>query len=81
MTENTTPAPAAARQLTPIQSIAQTLESDAMAPKIAAALGGTGISPERFTRAALAALSRPEAKYSHLDYERDLFDIIMLLAA
>ncbi|WP_296643028.1 RecT family recombinase [Roseinatronobacter sp.] len=49
--------------ISPIQSISKTLDSEAFAPKIAASLDGTGISPERFKRAALAALSRPEAAY------------------
>lgn len=51
------------RPPSPIQVISQTLESEAFAPKIAASLDGTGISAERFKRAALAALSRPEAAY------------------
>jgi recombination protein RecT len=47
---------APARQLTPIQSLAKTLEGP-YADKIKAALDGTGMSPERFTRTALAALN------------------------
>lgn len=46
-----------------LQTIGTMLNSEAMSPKIAASLDGTGISPERFKRAALAALSRPEAEY------------------
>jgi len=57
------PTPAPQRALTPIQSISQTLYSEAMAPKISAALDGTGISAERFKRAALAALSQPSASF------------------
>lgn len=49
-------AAAPARQLTPIQSLAKTLEGP-YAEKIKAALDGTGMSPERFTRTALAALN------------------------
>lgn len=52
-----------ARPPSPIQAIARTLDSETFAPKIAASLDGTGISAERFKRAALAALSRPEAAY------------------
>lgn len=50
-------------ELSHIQAISKTLDSEAFAPKISASLDGTGISPERFKRAALAALSRPEASY------------------
>ncbi|WP_347138850.1 recombinase RecT [Paracoccus sp. SSK6] len=51
------------RTPSPIQAISAMLDSQAFAPKIAASLDGTGISAERFKRAALAALSRPEAQY------------------
>jgi recombination protein RecT len=43
--------------LTPIQRVAQVLESDGMKSKLAASLDGMGISPERFARQALAALN------------------------
>lgn len=43
--------------LTPIQRVAQVLESEGMKAKLAASLDGMGISPERFARAALAALN------------------------
>ena len=63
-TEITTPAEAdEPRELTPLQQIGQVLDGDVFSPKIAASLDGTGISAERFKRAALAALSRPEAEY------------------
>ncbi|RAZ83435.1 recombinase RecT [Cereibacter johrii] len=82
MTENTAQAPAAARQLTPIQAISQTLESDAFAPKISASLDGTGISPARFKRAALACLSRPEASYLVEKCDRgSIFTAVMNAAA
>lgn len=61
MTEQTTPAPQKA--LTPIQALSRTLDTDDMSSKIAASLDGTGISAERFKRAALTCLSRPEAAY------------------
>jgi recombination protein RecT len=68
MTEQNTPENAVAlsekaKPLTPLQAIGQALDSESFAPKIAASLDGTGISAERFKRAALVALSRPEAVY------------------
>lgn len=48
---------------TAIQAISQTLDSEAYTGKIAASLDGTGISPERFKRSALAFLARPESSY------------------
>lgn len=51
------------RPLTPIQALSRTLDTEDMSSKISASLDGTGISPERFKRAALVALSRPEAAY------------------
>lgn len=58
MTEQTTEIATAPqkKQLTPMQTLAKTLEGP-YAEKIGMALAGTGISPERFTRTALAALN------------------------
>lgn len=60
---NTENAVAAPRPKTPIQQISETLDSESMAKKIESSLAGTGISPERFKRSALALLARPESKY------------------
>ena len=62
-TENAVATQPEKKPMTHIQVISHTLDSESMAPKIAASLEGTGISPERFKRAALVALSRPEAAY------------------
>jgi recombination protein RecT len=79
---NDAPTPAPQRQLTPLQSISQTLDSEAFAPKIAAALDGTGISPERFKRAALAALSSPNASFLVEKCDRaSIYSAIMNAAA
>ncbi|MFO1211006.1 MAG: recombinase RecT [Amaricoccus sp.] len=81
-TNDTAPAPAQQRALTPLQSISQTLDSEAFAPKIAAALDGTGISPERFKRAALAALSSPNAEYLVNNCDRgSIYTAVMNAAA
>lgn len=68
--------------LTPIQAISQTLDSEAFSPKIAASLDGTGISAERFKRAALAYLSRSEADYMVKNCTRQsIYTAIMNAAA
>lgn len=63
MTEQNTVIASPQKQLTPIQALSKTLDTEDMSAKIAASLDGTGISAERFKRAALVALSRPEAAY------------------
>lgn len=53
-TDSTAPAP---RSLTPLQQISALLETPNARAKLAQSLDGLGVSPERFTRTALAALA------------------------
>jgi phage RecT family recombinase len=59
MSDTTTSADAAPapRQMTPIQRVAALLETDEAKTKLAQALSGLNVTPERFTRTALAALA------------------------
>lgn len=61
-TDTSTPA-VDVKAMSPVQRLSWELDSGDLGPKIAGALDGTGISKERFSKAAIAALTRPEADY------------------